>query len=361
MQYGPTVDGRAGNRRSSPCARSIIPLLKNRLHRENFSTENAVNAAAIVKLDPSDAFGVIELATALQEEPGIFCVHGHSEAEETWSRLGTNARPAIKLLVDGCRYQPPGPGGRFFDAAQSETTKRRLSAELLLAVGAEIPRAVDALIDLTRQGRCDDRGMAADALGRLGPAGSRACSALVAMLPDDEVYILGGDFHGNGGTQHFPGERALLALSKIGVPALTPLENALKDEEPLTRQRAAVAIGLIGPAAGPAAGALIVALSDSRRASRPPPPNPWEPLGPPTSKAPRPSRASFPTGNASCALPPQMPWESSGQRRVEQCRLCQSCKAIPTNRFVMQLARRRRRFRLNCVKQLYHSSPKTLT
>jgi HEAT repeat protein len=269
VEYGPTVTGARGIGDLGPRARPTIALLKIRLHRGEFSpSQRAVIAAAIVKLDPTDAFGMTELATALQEERGTYHVHGHSEAEDTWSRLGSHAGPAIQLLVEGCRYQPPGPGGGFFDAAHSETNKRRHSAELLIEVGAEIPRAADALIDLTRQGDCTTRGMAADALGRLGPAASRACSALVAMLPDDELYILGGDFHGNGGTHYLPGERALLALSKIGVPALTPLQNALKDEEPLTRQRAALAIGLIGPAARPAAGALIVVLGDSHRAIR---------------------------------------------------------------------------------------------
>jgi HEAT repeat protein len=269
VEYGPTVAGARGVGDLGPRARSAVPLLKIRLNRGEFSrSERAVIVAAIVKLDPADAASVIELATALQEEPGIFRASGHDEAEETWKRLGRNARPAINLLVEGCRYQPPGHDGTFFDAAESETSKRRHTAELLIEVGAKIPRAVDTLIDVTRQSQCDDRGMAADALGRLGPAAAHACSALIAMLPDDEIYILGGDFHGNGGTHYFPGERAMLALSKIGLPALTPLRNALRDEEPLTRRRAAMALGLIGRAARPAAGGLIELLEDSHRAIR---------------------------------------------------------------------------------------------
>jgi HEAT repeat protein len=264
-----TVDAARGLGDLGARAKSTLPLLHARLQQPGlWPAEQAVFEAAIVRIDRTNPQAVIALARTLQEESSIFRSPGRDESAATWAALGSDAKPAVSMLVDGLRYHTSSKRQSFFDASEEEAAKRLQSAELLIQVRTEIPKAIDALIDLTHNGGCDHRGMAADVLGDLGPAAAKAVPALVALLSDDENYGLGGDFHGNGATWYFPGDRAALALAKIGAPGVPVLARALKKSDPLSRRHAAEALGLIGPAARQAAPDLIAALNDPNRAVR---------------------------------------------------------------------------------------------
>jgi hypothetical protein len=53
------------------------------------------------------------------------------------------------------------------------------------------------------------------------------------------LYIVGGDFYGNGGTRFEAGDRAAIALGKIGVAAVPALRAALKEDDPSPPARGA--------------------------------------------------------------------------------------------------------------------------
>jgi hypothetical protein len=213
-------------------AKAMIPALYAELQRVTSPSAKAIVAAAIVRIDGAQSKAIIDLAAALQKRPGIFRLAGHDEATATWRTVGGHAKPAIALLINSLKYRMTDPKQEFFWAAEDEEATRLCSAELLIDVSTEVPRAIETLAELCRKADCVNRGMAADALGRLGPMAARAASELVALLPDGELYVLGGDFYGNGGIRDEPGNRAELALSKIGPRAISALRTGLKPAFP---------------------------------------------------------------------------------------------------------------------------------
>ncbi|HVC96148.1 MAG TPA: HEAT repeat domain-containing protein [Pirellulales bacterium] len=249
-------------------AAGVIPDLYLQLDRQQEPIAKAIVAAAIVKIDRRQEKAVIELATGLQESGESFKFAGHDEASSTWSNLGEQARPALGVLIEGLTYESADRRRDHFWAVRHDAQVRLRSAELLIDVSTHMPEAIEALVELCRTADCGHRGMAADALGRIGPAAANASAVLARLLADEEFYIVGGDFYGNGGTSFEPGERAALALGRIGVAAVPALRAALKDDEPLARQHAAQALESMGPPARDALDDLMTALIDPNRRVR---------------------------------------------------------------------------------------------
>jgi HEAT repeat protein len=239
-----------------------LPEMYLLLDRETEPSAKAVVAAAILRIDRLQPKAVVELATGLQDSGYYFRWPGHDEAVATWRSLGKDAGPAIERLIKGLQREPmQQPFGDPF-AADEQSRRRLRCAELLIDVSVQRTEVIDALIELCESDSCTVRGMSSDALGRLGPVAAKAAPALVRMLPDREFYVVGGDFYGNGGTHFEPGERAMLALIKLGSPAVAPLQAALKDDDRFARQRAGQALGAIGEAAKPAVADLTIAMRD---------------------------------------------------------------------------------------------------
>ncbi len=120
----------------------------------------------------------------------------------------------------------------------------------LVVAQEDISSRVPALIEDLKDPEWFVRAVAAEGLGRIGPAAKAAVPALIEALKDPEWYVRSG---------------AARALGQIGpeskavVPALI---EALKDTEGYVRSGAAEALGRIGPEAKAAVPALIAALKD---------------------------------------------------------------------------------------------------
>lgn len=241
---------------------AALPELNALLDRQDFPSEKAIVAAAIVKIDRSQTSAIVELATGLRESEQAIPLPGHGEAAAIWAGLGDDARPALSILIDGLSYASAERPRHYYLTPQREAEIRLRSAELLIDVSVCTPPVVDALMLLCQSPDCGHRGMAADALGRIGSTARPAVTLLVRLLADREVYIVDGDFYGNGGTRFEPGARASLALAQIGAAAVPALRAALKSDQSITRQRAAESLGSIGKAARPALPELAAALND---------------------------------------------------------------------------------------------------
>jgi len=234
-------------------ANSALPALYAALEKEQMEPE--IVAAAIVKIDPCQTKAVRALAEALRESAS-------AEALAAWRAVAPTTAAADEILLAGLAVELPGKDRDYFDLPRKEMQIRLRSAELLIDRRRHLSRTVDALIRLCDGDDCSVRGGAADAIGRLGPAAAKAAAALVPMLADEELYLIGGDFYGNGGSKQSPGEHAQHALAKIGAPAVTALRGALAQERWHTRQRAALALGEIGTPATAAASELRSHLRD---------------------------------------------------------------------------------------------------
>ena len=144
------------------------------------------------------------------------------------------------------------------------------SGLILMVAGSEIPMAIEMqkterlertahgpgdtstvteLVDVLKQDRSPyRRGLAVDALERMGPGAKDAVPALIEALHDPGVF---GRF------------TVPMALAKIGSVAVPEIERAMNEHgSARVRRGCAKALGMMGPAAGEAADALQKALHD---------------------------------------------------------------------------------------------------
>lgn len=250
-------------------AKEAIPALYAALEDQGEPSARVIIAAAIVKIDSSEARAVRTLAEELRQSPErFFLFEGHSEAAKVWPTLGPAAKPAEELLIAGLSLELPDKDQDYFWQPRREKELHLRSAELLISAGSAEPAIIDTLIRLCDCDDCGTRGGAADALGKIGPAAAKAVPALVQMLSDDELYLVGGDFYGNGGVRNLPGEHAAAALSRIGAPAVAALQAELRNENSLIRLRAVSALGQIGPPAKKSADSIVAALKDEKQKVR---------------------------------------------------------------------------------------------
>jgi HEAT repeat protein/lysophospholipase L1-like esterase len=147
--------------------------------------------------------------------------------------LGRAARPSVPSLV--ARLGDPDERVRW------------RSGDALAKIGLEAD-SLEPLVRLLRDERGPGRGLAAEALGRLGPSAHASVPDLMSAVSDSRPDVRW---------------RAVWALGRIGpaaVPAVPTLRAALSD--PDVRWRAAEALGGIGPGAVSAVPDLVGLLGD---------------------------------------------------------------------------------------------------
>jgi HEAT repeat protein len=159
---------------------------------------------------------------------------------------------------------------------------RRLAAETLGRIGPAAEPAVATLVEALGDPDTAVREAAAVALGRIGPAAAPALQALVKALADPVVRRVAAWSLAGLGPAAVPVLTAALAdpdvrksatyaLGRVGPaaePAVAALTAALADTDTDVRQAAAYVLERIGPAAKPAVPALTAALADPDTAVR---------------------------------------------------------------------------------------------
>lgn len=250
-----------------PKAQASLPTLKKVLARDaQYPVVRAMVATAIVNIDSNDSDAIAVIAESLQDFH--WNAHEIPETHKTWSKLGPKRIVAEAKLLAGLTAVATEPEDDAYFRNVNEKERRLRSALLLNDLGTKQMEVIAACVTLLGCDVCNVRGDAADALGAMGAAADSAAPVLVTLLDDEENYIVNGDFYGNGGVWHYPGDHARDALSKIGVPALPVLQTALKDDSRTIRRRAAEAIGNIGVPAQVAGDDLTRVLQDPHREVR---------------------------------------------------------------------------------------------
>ncbi|WP_254510050.1 HEAT repeat domain-containing protein [Anatilimnocola floriformis] len=249
-----------------PRGRAALPRLRRALEKDGEYLEvRSAIAPALVRIDPDDSSAVVLLAEVLQADRWNRLDPG---AKDAWRALGNKRVAAEAKLLAGLTAvgTEPTDSAYFRDVLEKEARLR--SALLLHDLGTQEPAVVKALIALCGCDGCSVRGEAADALGEIGSAAASAATTLVKLLDDEDQYTVDGDFYGNVGTKHLPGDHARDALSRIGTPAIPALQTALKSDSRTIRRRAAEAIGNMGTAGQAAGDDLLRALRDPHQAIR---------------------------------------------------------------------------------------------
>lgn len=246
-------------------ASAVLPDLKSLLNHRKEPEEGALIAASLLRIDPNQLEAVEALADGLGVGHHHLLLPGGVEAADVWKSLGPAAAPGIEKLVQRLHYVSPYKPRDYFWTPRREADERLRSVRLLIDASAHQIEVIAALIELCGALSCSHRGDAADQLARLASDAENAVPALVSLLPDQEGYIVGGDFYGNGGTRIYPGDRAANALGKVGSPAIPALSVALRDRNPVVRRRAAEALGAIGRPAASTAPEVTELLGDPVR------------------------------------------------------------------------------------------------
>jgi len=128
-----------------------------------------------------------------------------------------------------------------------DAEKRIIAAQALGKIGPAAEAAVPSLIKALADEAWRVRSSVARALGEIGPAAKAAVPSLINALADENRDVRGF---------------AAAALVGIGPAAVPSLINALADEDENVRSSAALALGLIGPAAKAAIPTLQRSLKD---------------------------------------------------------------------------------------------------
>ncbi|AGA92417.1 HEAT repeat-containing protein (plasmid) [Thioflavicoccus mobilis 8321] len=244
-------------------AAEAIPALITALRDE----EETVRASAADALGEIGLPAVPALITALRDEEWEV----RERAAEALEKIGPAASQAIPALITALRDE--------------EDTVRASAADALGEIG--LP-AVPALITALRDEEGEVRAFATRALGEIG---TPAVPDLITAYHDEEAAVRASAAIALGkiGTafrEPFPGARKTIhykddsnvdddmrciateAFEQIGIPAdgVVPiLITALGHEEWIVRERAAEALGKVGPAASEAIPALIAALRRNYR------------------------------------------------------------------------------------------------
>lgn len=136
---------------------------------------------------------------------------------------------------------PPSPARigewiKVLSDHRADIARRTEAEEELGRIGAP---AVPALVELLQARNPFQRSVAARVLGSIGPEAASAVPQLVDRLDDE-----------------FAAHEVVVALSRIGKPAVSRLASAVESGTPTARLHAIVTLGRIGPAAREAVPAL---------------------------------------------------------------------------------------------------------
>jgi HEAT repeat protein/lysophospholipase L1-like esterase len=210
-----------------PRALPLVPTLTEVLGDQSPALRAAA-AFALGEVGPPAAAALPRLGALLQDADARV----RAGAAYALGRLGPEARRFVSPLV-GC-------------LGDADERVRWRAGDALGKIGLE-REALPVLLPLV-QGRGPGRGLAAEAVGRLGPGAAEAVPDLMAAARDDRAEVRW---------------RAVWALGRIGplaAPALPVVRAALAD--PDLRWRAAEALGGFGPAAAEAVPDLLPLLAD---------------------------------------------------------------------------------------------------
>jgi HEAT repeat protein len=213
-----------------PPTREVVTRLVALLDDDHAAVRSAA-AMALATVEPGDeqADAVIDALIGRLGDPSL---HVRGPAAQGLARFGPRAKAAA------------GPLGEWFRTRRSGLG---LAAEALGALGPEAAPAVPILIEAARDKQSETREYAIVALGQIGPGVEGVLPALRAAMadPDDRVR-----------------SRASEALAKIDGPEIPRLIEALDAPDARVRKVAADSLGGMGPAAAPAVPALITRLAD---------------------------------------------------------------------------------------------------
>jgi HEAT repeat protein len=221
----PSQDSQPASRETQPSSRMHELLAKAR-NRKKTDRERATAVYALLELgkEAESAIPVLlellaEMAPAIVIDPGVppDAVRAEPLTTAASSVLAALGQPAIPGLVELLSH-------RFVNVNER-------AARTLARMGERIGPAVLELRRLLS--RSDPRAVA---------AGLAACVELgraARVLAPDLAELLEGEHHATS-------DRALDALAAIGAEAVPSLVPALRNQNPLIRQRAAVALRRIG-------------------------------------------------------------------------------------------------------------------
>lgn len=225
-----------------PDAKEAIPALTSALEDKNRSVR-MMAVHALVRIDPNNkalsehAAEVVPVLTdVLKHEDKNM----RSWAAVSLGRFGRNARDAVPLLVDALKDKEAGVRSSVAEALGKIQTDEKDAVKALILAQADA-----------------DAEVAVAVRAALVKIGAPAVPGLIGALNDGQESLR---------------LAAAEVLAKIGRPALPELISAMQDPKTGERSsdgavRRAVAgiFEKIGPAAAPAAPALLAALSDSNR------------------------------------------------------------------------------------------------
>jgi HEAT repeat protein len=221
-------------------AKEAAPLLMEAVAKERNTRLATVAPIALAVLAPEND-GYVKLAL-----PKVIEFLGHNsnfirvEAASAIFTMGPKAAEAVPKLADGLQDPDPAIRGSYLTA--------------LSAMGPSAAKALPAMIKALNDSEPPVRYAACHAIGRLGKEASEAIPVLEKNLRErDEILQIACAW-------------ALVKIdpSRDGLAAecLEPLTRGLLLADPQARAEAATALGEMGPAAAPAAAALVELARD---------------------------------------------------------------------------------------------------
>jgi HEAT repeat protein len=234
--------------------KDAVPALINALKDQDANVRWSA-AAALGKIGPAAEDAVPALSDALKDQNGSV----RSSAAAALGTIGPAAKDTVLALNDAVNDKYTNATGAL-DAILRSTS---------------VPELVTFLRGREYAGCRHLRAEAAEALGRIGPAARAAVPALIDALKDPEEPERHRDPEPSdrpAPVERAPArtvrDRAAEALGKIGPAAkdaVPALSRALNDPDKAVGTRAAEALGRIGPAAKAAVPALLTAFKDDKR------------------------------------------------------------------------------------------------
>jgi HEAT repeat protein len=227
-------------------AKEAIPFLHKALETDVGSRLHLVAPIALMLLEPNNEeyvrMAVPNLASALENKSGAI----RREAAATLARIGPKAAPAVEKLT--AVLGDPDP------------TIRNAALVALASIGPESTGAVAPIMAQLNEPSYPLRYSAVFALGKIGRTARQSIPVLEKNLQDPDDFL------------QTASAWALLQIDPKGerraAQCLKPLINGLAIPDPLVRKEVIQGLGLLGPAAKPAAKTLKEMSKDPNEAVR---------------------------------------------------------------------------------------------
>ena len=247
--------------RSTGAKRSdVLEALRNEAHAESL-LKYLEERLRIIQTTGEDSelirFSLDPLAEYLA---ALYLVERYGQREDLWLEFIERAREQqgmpekaerIKDFLLAVRDCCMEKGDEYHMSEWIKDKLVRLSGlDPAMVITAQIKQRVNHWIANLKSTSTEDRRIAAQTLGTIGPRAKEGVPALIIALKDREAVV-----------RH----SVVYALAQIGAQAVPALITALKDRDTEVRRSAASALGQIGP---PIVPALIIALKDQEAVVR---------------------------------------------------------------------------------------------